>query len=976
MRHTISARLRLACGAESARRVLGACLLGVWVLAGAHAAAATELRVADQPGAGSFPLVGTDGTTAAVLVDVGDARVVRIVADAFAGDVKRVTGHEPRVVTDPAQAAPATVIAGTLGHSAIIDRLAREKKFEVSALAGTWETFQIQLVANPLPGVAQGLVVVGSDRRGTAYGLFELSRRIGVSPWVWWADAVPATQSALYLTGGMQSKPPAVKYRGIFLNDEDWGLKPWAANTFEPEVKDIGPKTYAAIFELLLRLRANHCWPAMHKCTKSFNFYPRNKEVADDYAIVMGSSHCEQMLRNNVDEWERDGAGPWDWGQNQDKVLEYWRARVAANGRYESVWTLGMRGIHDSAMVGAEDINTKVRRMEDIFAAQRELLAKYIKPDVAAVPQVLIPYKEVLDIYRGGLRVPDDVTLVWPDDNHGWLRHVPDAAEQARAGGGGVYYHISFLGLPIDYVWLDSTAPAKIYHEMSKALENHCDRLWIVNVGDIKPMEWGMSYFLDLAWDPTRPELADQPAWLAAFARENFGPELAAEIAGIRDAYYRLNVRNRPEHVSNEKSWRDLKLHDTVFSAWTDGDEIATRLDAWAALEQRAAALEARVPKNLRDAYYQLVLYPVRGAAAQNEKIFAAWRSRKAAELGLPVARQWADRAEAAHRRILEATSLYNETMAGGKWRGMMTYKMPKAAAGLPQIGKVKAEQTPRLVVLAEGDGKPVAAKAVLPCITQGAAERRFIDLHSTGLAAVPVNITTSQPWISLDRTPAAVGAWERLWVSVDWATAPAAGTGVVRIVSKNAEIALEVRAEALPKGLPPGTVAVLDGTARLLSAQAARRDGTTMRWNLVDGLGWDGLACAALRPTSAAPLNDLAALRNTAATLAWRVQLPECATIKVRLHAPPTQPFDAQHRLRCAVALDDAAPVWLEIKVDDESGEWIKVKAADGWTKRVLTSRMTGETTLPAQAGLHTITIFGTDPSISVETVELQVEK
>ncbi len=477
-----------------------------------------------------------------------------------------------------------------------------------------------------------------------------------------------------------------------------------------------------------------------------------------------------------------------------------------------------------------------------------------------------------------------------------------------------------------------------------------------------------MTYFLEMAWDPTRPELADQRTWLAAFARENFGPELATEIADIRDDYYRLNVRNRPEHVSNEAGWQDLKMRDPVFSPWKDGDEIAARLDAWTALEQRAAALETRVPKNLRDAYYQLLLYPVRGAAAQNEKILAAWRSCKAAELGLPVAKLWANRAEAAHHRLSDATRLYNETIAGGKWRGMMTSKVGNGAMGSPQVGKIKDELSVRLVVLTEGgDGKPVASTAVLPCITQGAAERRFIDLHATGQEPVPVKISASQPWIRLDRTPAAVGAWERLWVSVDWATAPAAGTGVVRIVSKDAEIALEVRAEALPKGLPPGAIAVLGGTTRLLPAQAAQRDGTTMRWNLVDGLGWDGRPCAALCPAGAAPLDNPAALRGTAATLAWRVQLPACATIRVHLHAPPTQPFDAQHYLRCAVALDDSAPVWLEIKADDEYGKQ--------WSQRVVTSRMTGEIALPAQAGLHTVTLFGTDPSISVETVEVQAE-
>ena len=935
-------------------------------------ATAAELRVAETADPGSFALAG-DGRAAAVLIDAGDARVVRIVAEAFAGDVRRVTGQAPQVLTDPAQAGPVAVIAGTLGHSAVIDRLVQDKRVEVTALRGAWETFLIQPVANPLPGVTSGLLVIGSDRRGTAYGLFELSRRIGVSPWVWWADAVPATRKALYLSGSFQSKPPAVKYRGIFLNDEDWGLQPWAAKTFEPETKDIGPKTYAAIFELLLRLRANHCWPAMHGCTHAFNFYPKNKEVADDYAIVMGSSHCEQMLRNNVDEWKRDGAGPWDWGKNREKVLAYWRDRVAANGRYENVWTLGMRGIHDSGMEGVKEMGEKVQRMEEIFTVQRGLLKELATANDAAIPQALIPYKEVLDIYRHGLRVPDDVTLVWPDDNHGWIRHVPDAAEIKRAGGSGIYYHISYLGSPSSYVWLDSTAPAKINHEMTKALENDCKRLWIVNVGDLKPMEWGLTYFLDLAWDPARPELADQRAWLTGFAKEVFGPELAGEIADIRDGYYRLNVRCRPEHLGNEKNWKN-PMRDPFFDPWHDGDEVTCRLDAWKELEARAAALETRVPANRRDAYYQLLLYPVRGAAAMNEKILAAWRSRLAAKAGLPAANLWADRAEAGYKRITEATRRYNEEMAGGKWLRMMSstpyFKSEKTTINVyspPVVARVVAQPggASSLVVMPEGGGEPVKTAATLPSLVRGVVERRFLDLYSSGNEPVPVAIAADQPWIRLDRQPASIGAWERLWVSIDWAAVPAAGTGIIRIAAAGQEVAVTVHAETPPANLPAGTVPAVDGVARLAAATAVRRDGQTLRWRLVDGLGWNGAACAALGPTSAPALNDPASLRKQAPSLTWQVLLPAGKQVVVRLHAPPTQPFNAEHRLRCAVAIDDGAPVWIDIKADDEYGPL--------WGERVQVARMTGEVKLPpVTAGVHAVTVFGTDPSLSVDAVEV----
>jgi hypothetical protein len=428
-------------------------------------------------------------------VDKEDFKVARIAAECLATDVERVTGVSPALKNELRELSGPAVLIGTIGKSAAIDELIRSGKLEVKPIAGQWESFVIATVTNPAPGVSAALVIAGSDRRGTAYGVFTLSEAIGVSPWVWWADVPPQRRASLVLGAtAITSLPPSVKYRGIFINDEDWGLQPWAANTFEPETGDIGPKTYAKVFELLLRLKANYIWPAMHDCTKAFNIYPRNKLVADDYAIVMGSSHCEQMLRNNVTEYDVEKYGPWDYEKNRTNILAYWQQRLEDNGKFESIYTVGMRGIHDSGMPGGGDTQQKVARLQRVIADQRELIAKAINPDPASVPQIFCPYKEVLTLYQNGLNVPEDVALVWPDDNHGYIRQLSSPAEQKRRGGSGVYYHISYWGAPEDYLWLCTTPPALIWEEMHKACEHGARSVWVVNVGDIKPAEIGLGH--------------------------------------------------------------------------------------------------------------------------------------------------------------------------------------------------------------------------------------------------------------------------------------------------------------------------------------------------------------------------------------------------------------------------------------------------------------------------------------------------
>lgn len=616
----------------------------------------------------AFPLV-RDGHTATLVVGADDAKVVHLAAADFATDIHQVTGTPAAIAaTLPSDPSLPVVVIGTLGHSPALDALVTAGRLDVSALHGKWETFLLATI-DDTEGSPPTFVIAGSDRRGTAFGVYEVSQMIGVSPWHWWADVTPRHRDDLILPDGLRHfGPPSVKYRGIFINDEDWGLEPWAAHKFEPEHGSIGPKTYAKVFELLLRLKANTLWPAMHACTKAFNADPRNAALADAYAIVMGSSHAEPMLRNNVREW----TGPhqdYNYVTNREGVRAYWEERARTNGRYENIYTIGMRGIHDSAIQGTTNDAQRIQILEQVFADQRALLAQYAHPpgassvgavapnrppsDVTAVPQVFCAYKEVLDLYRQGLQVPPDVTIMWPDDNFGYVRNFADAKERQRPGGFGIYYHLSYLGRPLAYLWLGTTPPALVWEEMTRAYAYGADRIWIANVGDIKPTEPGMEFFLDLAWDIHRWGPDGQPAFLRTWAAREFGSEPAEAIAGIMGDYYRLNFQRRPEHL---QWW--LPKQPPHRSPLTLAEADA-RLAAFADLRQRADQVAAALPADRQDAFEELVGYPVRGSALANQRYFLGERGD---ERG----------AHAADAELNATTRHFNDDLAEGKWQGIV----------------------------------------------------------------------------------------------------------------------------------------------------------------------------------------------------------------------------------------------------------------------------------------------------------------
>ena len=632
---------------------------------------ADDLQVVTSPVDGCFTISGSaTADKAIILYDDQDAEVVLTVIDCLMSDLRAVTKKtflkykaEPSTLKCP-------IIVGTIGQSSHIDQLIADGKIDVSDVVGKWEAFGLQVIDNPMEGVERALAIFGSQPRGTAYGMFELSRMIGVSPWIYWADVTPTTKTQLYVTPGRHIVgSPSVKFRGIFLNDEDFGLRPWAAKKMDTNLNNFGPKTYAAIMELLLRLRANTLWPAMHAGSRAFWFEKTNIPLITKYDIYMGSSHCEQMLRDNEYEWGKTGDkfgghgnDDWVWHSNQEMIKRYWAERVGESRGKNAIYTLGMRGIHDSGINGYNSTAERVAALTDIIAYQRQLLADSIG-DPTTIPQIFIPYKEVLDCYNAGLQVPEDVTLMWVDDNHGYIRQMPNQAEQARCGGNAVYYHLSYWGSPDSYLWLSSISPSLCSYELCKAYAQGIQDQWIINVGDIKPAEEELEFCMDLAWDINSwtPEKAYK--YTRDWAARTFGEDYADDINEIKMAYYRLGIAAKPEHVQ--------LCHFDHSNA-----EIDARIAEYQELYNKVVALRSRIPSSLRNAYYELLEYPVCACTDQNIKLLRARQSFVYAWAGQrEKALDYAQKAQTAFDEIKTLTTRYNTGIASGKWNGMMDYK-------------------------------------------------------------------------------------------------------------------------------------------------------------------------------------------------------------------------------------------------------------------------------------------------------------
>ena len=589
--------------------------------------------------------------------DNAEEKVVQTALKLFIRDYQSVFSASAAV-----DARQGNIIVGTVGKSPLLKAVSAD----VSALAGKKQAFLLQVLPDGK------LLVAGSDSHGTAYGIMELSRLIGVSPWEWWADVTPEKKTSFVLSAEYQTlQSPSVEYRGIFINDEEWGLMPWSSQTYEPsDIKGhIGPKTNARIFELLLRLRANTYWPAMHECTLPFFLTEGNRKVAEEYGIFIGSSHCEPMVCSAAGEWRRRGQGDYDYVNNSASVYKFWEDRVKEVAQQGNIYTLGMRGVHDGQMQGAKTVAEQKAVLERVLKDQRGLLQKYVNKDVTAIPQAFIPYKEVLDIYNAGLQVPDDVTLIWCDDNYGYIRHFPTAEERARKGGNGIYYHVSYWGRPHDYLWLGTFSPYLLHQQMKLAYDRGIQKMWVLNVGDIKPAEYQIELFLDMAWNIDEVNEIGVTAHLKSWLGREFGSNCAEELLPAMEAHYQLSYIRKPEFMGNTREEeRDPKYKVIKDLPWSE-QTISERLRSYTVLSDVVERMESNIPTDRQDAYFQLVKYPVQAAAQMNRKILTAQLARHSKA-------DW-KQSDAAFDSIASLTQQYN-SLQNGKWNRMMDFQPRK----------------------------------------------------------------------------------------------------------------------------------------------------------------------------------------------------------------------------------------------------------------------------------------------------------
>lgn len=581
-----------------------------------------------------------------IYMDANDCRGVSYAANALVKDISKVSGSQATITSNR----KATILVGTIGHSAAIDQLVKQKRINGNLLKGKREKFIITVVDNQL-------IIAGSDRRGSIYGIYELSQQMGVSPWYDWADVPVEHHDSIFVNRGTYTDDePAVRYRGIFLNDEAPCLTSWVKNTYGTGYGD--HRFYQRVFELVLRLRGNMMWPAMW----GWAFYaddPENEKTADEMGVVMSTSHHEPMARNHQEyARNRKGWGPWNYQKNKANLQKFFREGIERMKGTEQIVTIGMRGDGDEAMSAEAD--TKL--MSQIINDQRKIIADVTGKKASETPQVWALYKEVLDYYDKGMKVPDDVTLLLCDDNWGNVRRVPNAKERKHKGGWGLYYHVDYVGAPRNSKMLNVTPVQNPWEQLTLAYENGIDRLWILNVGDLKPMEYPISQFMDMAWNPRKYDVNNITRHTRDWCAQQFGESQADEAARILNLICKYNGRCTPEML-------DKNTYSLENGEWQEVVNQYLQLEADALRQYNS------LPAAYHDAYRQIILFPIELMSNLHQMYFAQAQNHALYKQNNPKANIWADECERLFKRDSLICDIYNHKMSGGKWNGMMTQK-------------------------------------------------------------------------------------------------------------------------------------------------------------------------------------------------------------------------------------------------------------------------------------------------------------
>jgi hypothetical protein len=905
----------------------------------------------------ALPVVGVEAQ-ATLYVDTADqVGVLRAVA-VLQSDLERVTGKAPVIVHESDALGEFAVIIGTLGHSVLVDRLVRDRVIDPSNIVGKWDAYHLQVVEQPIPGVSRALIIAGADRRGTMYGIFDLVEKMGVSPWHFFGDVPVAKQEHVYVKGALRVQDaPVVKYRGIFLNNEAPALTNWAHLKFE----GVNSKFYVHIFDLLQRLKANYLWPVMWN--NSFNHDdPQSMVLAHEYGIVMGTSHHEPMMRSDK-EWDIYGEGKWQFSTNSENLSKFWKGGVERNKPYDSLITLGMRGREDTAMSEGENIQL----LEQIIAAQRSIISDVFDEPVEEVPQVWCLYKEVQGFYERGMRVPDDVILLWTNDNWGNIRRLPTPEERKRPGGAGMYYHFDYVGGPRCYRGVNAMPIAKMWEQMHMAYTYEATKVWIVNVGALKFHEFPAEFFLRMAWNPERWSKENLNEFGMLWAAREFGAEFAEEIEALITDYSRHNGRRKVE----------LQAPDT-FSLlnYGEADRVLAEL---ASMVERVDALRNRIPEHLQIAFHQLVWHPVHFAANITRLNVAIGRNRMYAEQGRATTNHYGALAKQYFdydRELRQEFDRFN----GGKWQhfkdqphiGYLFWQSPQGNQ-LPALSEYHPGDYAEMGIAVEGYASawPLAARGSVS--SQGSYELRFdsvgkesrhMTMFNRGTQPYQYAAAVSHPWILLSEDEGEVVVEQPISVSIDWNALPeGASRGYIEIRGTGyARARIAIQASKQPEDLLSTAQGYLDADGYIAIEAAGFHKNVSK-----NGYAWEEIPAHGRTRSSMAPYpvsDHRFDQPSEAPYLEYQVTFFKPGKVEVQTLVAPTWSFFPGHGLRYAIAIGDEVPQVVDVNAEFSHEDWRwEQRVRDG----VAVARSSHEVTA---SGPTTIRIYMMDPAVVVQKI------
>ncbi|WP_207424622.1 glycosyl hydrolase 115 family protein [Desertivirga brevis] len=916
----------------------------------------SQITVVNNPQKGSayFPIV-SKASSASIVYSNSENILVEKASEFLASDIEKVTGKKPEISSSGKTGNRNTIIIGTVGKNPLINELVAKKKLDISPIVNQWERFIIQTIDNPFPGVTQALVIVGSDRRGAAFGVFTLSEKMGVSPWYWWADAPVKKNGSVFLKKGRYlSDGPAVKYRGIFINDESPAFRNWANEKFG----GINHKCYEKIFELLLRNKANFLWPSMWLPTMFNVDDPLNPKTADEFGIVMSTSHHEPMMRAH-NEWSLFKGGSWNYKTNKDKLQQFWRGGIKRMGNYESVVTVGMRGDGDEGM--SEE--TAVDLLQTVIKDQREIIADVTGKPAEKTPQLWAIYKEVQDYYDKGMQVDNDITILFSDDNWGNIRYLPKKKDLNHAGGYGMYYHFDYVGAPVSYRWLNVTQIERVWEQMKLTYEHGVNTIWIANVGDIKPMELPTSFFLDYAWNPKSIEAAGLSTYYQDWSKQQFGDNHAKEIAGLLALYTKFNSRRIPE-----------MLTPATYSLenYREADRV---VEDYKRLVETARNIYQQLPNSYRSAFYQLVLSPIELSSNLNEMYICAAKNKLYASQGRASANIYAEKVKELFSKDAELTGQFHKDLEGGKWNHMMSqthmgytsWNHPRTNV-TPPVSYIKPDTIAKLGFMVEYGPAPAwggFSVEANPLFSNSFIDfdpvnkqSYYLEIFNMGQKKLNYEVEPKNDWITLSKTKGDIQYDEKVYVSINWDKAPK-GKAIGSILIKGAGMTYIVRVP-IRNSLPivSGFVENNGVVAIEASNYTKKVDSKDIRWTVVPNLG---------RTNSSMIIEPVTAARQTPGGNSPRVEYEfsifDKGDLTIEAFLSPTQDFKKQDGLRFAISIDEEAPKIVnmnegEIKPDYEYAEWWAQSVAD----HIKIKRSSHKGISP---GKHTLKIWMVDPGI-----------